>query len=328
MIRLKYALLTSAALAFMSSPAWAQAAQEAPKPAPQQAPQPTPSQSGDETAQEEPTAVGEVVVRGASDGIRTSIDSISYSLANDLQATTGSLADALRNVPSVDVDPEGNVSLRGDSSVTILVDGRPSGILSGPGRSQAIQQLPADQYARIEVMTNPSAAYSPEGGGGVINLITKPSIPRPGVQTTGSVRFNVGDSGRYNMGVNGSYQKDKLTLSGDLSYRYDTNAFLFPSYRQTLDGAGNVVSTSALDVDSDNTQKGTYGRLTAEYNLTPRTQFTAELRGMVFDIDIRNVGAYKITDGSGTLTEAYNIANQGGLGNGQYWCHRPCAAPL
>ncbi|WP_262423443.1 TonB-dependent receptor plug domain-containing protein [Brevundimonas denitrificans] len=132
--------------------------------------------------------------------IRTSIDSTSYSLANDLQATTGSLADALRNIPSVDVDPQGGVSLRGDSNVTILVDGRPSGILSGPGRAQALLQLPADQYARIEVMTNPSAAYSPEGSGGVINLITRPTAPRAGVQSTGSVRLNVGDDGRWTRG--------------------------------------------------------------------------------------------------------------------------------
>ncbi len=313
MIRLKYALLTSAALASMSSPAMTQSAEDAPHPAAQQGPQTASSQSGDETGKEEPTSVGEVVVRGASDGIRTSIDSISYSLANDLQATTGSLADALRNVPSVDVDPEGNVSLRGDASVTILVDGRPSGILSGPGRSQAIQQLPADQYARIELMTNPSAAYSPEGGGGVINLITKPSAPRPGVQTTASVRVNVGDNGRYNLGVNGSYQKDKLTLSGDVSYRYDANEFLFPTYREALDSTGKVISVTDLTQDSNTTQKGSFGRLTAEYNLTERTQVTGEVRSMLFDIDPRNVGTYRISDVSGNLTESFNIANKGAV---------------
>ena len=132
------------------------------------------TQTAEPAQQQQPASVGDVVVNARANDVRTSIDSVSYSLANDLQATTGSLADALRNVPSVDVDPEGNVSLRGDANVTILVDGRPSGILTGPGRGQALIQLPASQYARIEVMTNPSAAYSPEGSGGVINLITKP----------------------------------------------------------------------------------------------------------------------------------------------------------
>ncbi len=159
-----------------------------------------------------------MVVTGRVNDVRTSINSISYSLAEDLQASTGSLADALRNVPSVDVDPQGNVSLRGDSNVTILVDGRPSGVLSGEGRAQALLQMQADRYGRIEVMTNPSAAYSPEGSGGVINLITKPNQPRPGTISDRLGSANVGDDGRWNLGFSGS-QRDRLTLSGDLSVR-------------------------------------------------------------------------------------------------------------
>ncbi|MEG1453947.1 TonB-dependent receptor plug domain-containing protein, partial [Brevundimonas sp.] len=271
MNRLKITLLTGAAIAAISTPVLAQTT---PSPTPRSVPQNAPSRPAQatqqpaqspqaqnpqakeaEAPQEEPAKVEEVVVSARTDGIRTSIDSISYSLANDLQATTGSLADALRNVPSVDVDPQGNVSLRGNSGVTILVDGRPSGILSGEGRAQAIQQLPADQYSRIEVMTNPSAAYSPEGGGGVINLITKPTAPRPGVQTTGSVRVNVGDNGRWNTGISGSYQKDKLTVSGDLSYRYDANDFEFPTTREALNAAGDVVSTTSVFLESDNEQR-------------------------------------------------------------------------
>ncbi|WP_240387349.1 TonB-dependent receptor plug domain-containing protein [Brevundimonas naejangsanensis] len=115
---------------------------------------------------DQPSTVGDVVVSARANDVRTSIDSISYSLADDLQAATGTLAEALRNVPSVDVDPQGNVSLRGDANVTILVDGRPSAILSGPNRGDAILQMPGDRYSRIEVMTNPSAAYSPEGQAG------------------------------------------------------------------------------------------------------------------------------------------------------------------
>ena len=139
------------ALAGLASPAAAQSAQTRPPTAPA-----TP-------AREEATRVDEITVTARTTDVRTSIESTSYSLADDLQAATGSLADALRNVPSVDVDPQGAVSLRGDGNVTILVDGRPSGLLSGEGRAQALQQMRADAYARIEVMTNPSAAYSPRG---------------------------------------------------------------------------------------------------------------------------------------------------------------------
>src|SRR5690606_34949867 len=152
-----------------------------------------------EESADEAASLDDVVVNAQPSEVRTSIDSISYSLANDLQATTGTLAEALRNVPSVEVDPDGNVSLRGDANVTILVDGRPSTQFNGASRGQMMLQIPASQYARIEVMTNPSAAYSPEGSGGVINLISKPNMPRVGATTTGSIRANVGDNGRYNL---------------------------------------------------------------------------------------------------------------------------------
>ena len=167
-------LLVGAALAAMAGSAFAQA------PA---APPPEKKAEAPKGEKEVPKEVEGIVVSGQANEIRSSIDSTSYSLAKDLQATTGTLADALRNVPSVDVDPQGNVSLRGDSNVTILVDGRPSGMLSGDGRAQAILSLPADQYSRIEVMTNPSAARfvlersRPIKRTPQVNAMTTPSAP-------------------------------------------------------------------------------------------------------------------------------------------------------
>ncbi|VTO10992.1 TonB-dependent receptor plug domain-containing protein [Brevundimonas vancanneytii] len=227
MKKYKFAPLLGAVLALPAAGALAQTAQPASPSAARAQQVQSPPKKADKDDQ--PAAVGDVVVSARSNDVRTSIDSISYSLADDLQAATGTLAEALRNVPSVDVDPQGNVSLRGDGNVTILVDGRPSAILSGPNRADAVLQLPADRYARIEVMTNPSAAYSPEGSGGVINLITKP-VPAAvaaaaaagasgATVTTGSLRANVGDNGRWNVGASGSRQRGKLTLTGDLSYR-------------------------------------------------------------------------------------------------------------
>ncbi|WP_244999569.1 TonB-dependent receptor domain-containing protein [Brevundimonas nasdae] len=311
MNRLYYASLASAALMLPAGAALAQT--PAPRPAtpapqaPAQTQTPTPPQPAAQTPPSGQAAtVGDVVVNARASDVRTSIDATSYSLANDLQAVTGSVADALRNVPSVDVDPEGNVSLRGDSNVTILVDGRPSGILTGPGRGQALIQLPASQYARIEVMTNPSAAYSPEGSGGVINLITKPTAPKPGTQTTGSIRANVGDNGRWNAGLSGSYQKDRLTLSGDLSYRTDPTNIHMTRLREQLDPVtGAVVSTTSVDQRIESEQNGAFGRLTAEYKLTDKTQVTGELRGVVFDGEGSGGGLFETRNAAGALTSAY-----------------------
>lgn len=318
MMRLKTLLLAGAAVAVIGAPAYAQTSPADDAPPPSQPP------ADDQAAEDEDaTTVEGIVVTTDPTAIRTSIDSVSYSLANDLQATTGSLADALRNIPSVDVDPEGGVSLRGDGNVTILVDGRPSGILSGPGRGQALLQLPADQYARIEVMTNPSAAYSPEGSGGVINLISRPNAPRAGVQSTGSVRLNVGDDGRWNSGLSGSWQKDRVTLSGDLSYRADPNQFSFLREREQLDPVtGAVLATSTTDQTMAMDQAGAFGRFTAEYRLTDRTRVSGELRGVAFSGDGLNTALFQTRDASGLVTAAYDrdtgiefdLANWGATG--------------
>lgn len=281
-------------------------------PAPQQAPAPA-----EEEKEEEASALSDVVVTARPNEVRTSIDSTSYSLANDLQATTGTLADALRNVPSVEVDPDGNVSLRGDSNVTILVDGRPSTQFNGPSRGQMIQQIPADQYARVEVMTNPSAAYSPEGSGGVINLITKPTTVKPNATTTGSIRANIGDAGRYNLGASVAHVNGKLTLSADAGVRHDGYVAEVNRLRERLDtGSGQFLesrTTSQVDGASDNF----YVRLAAEYNLDAQTQLVAELRHTDVDAGGDSVELFEADAAGGGLASSYRRTSDGGF-EGQF----------
>jgi outer membrane receptor protein involved in Fe transport len=120
----------------------------------------------------------------------------------------------------VQVDIEGNVSLRGDSDVTILVDGKPSALFSGPGRAQAIQSMSADQFERVEVMTNPSAGQTAEGSGGIINLITK--HPRKGgaaASASGTLKAEVGSGDRFDLGATGAYTVSGLSLNGDIDFR-------------------------------------------------------------------------------------------------------------
>lgn len=311
------------------TPAPARPSASAPSSGPSSVPSQTATPQTADPAQAEPvadpetedqsSAVEDVVVTGQANGIRASIDATSYSLADDLQATTGTLADALRNVPSVDVDPQGSVSLRGDSNVTILVDGRPSAILSGPNRGDVILQLPADRYARIEVMTNPSAAYSPEGSGGVINLITKPTpaavagapgAPAP-VTRTATLRANVGDNGRYNVGAGGAYQSGKLTLTGDANYRYDTQPFVLDRRRERLDPTtGAVVATTTTDLSSDTTSEGIFGRLAAEYAASARTQLTGELRYQSFSSEGPYESRFETSNAAGSVTALYDRDGQ------------------
>jgi outer membrane receptor protein involved in Fe transport len=273
-LRLKVLLLAATAIL---SPGLV-LAQTAPAPAPAQASKPAPGKPADA-----PTAVEGVTVTSDSTAMRTSIDRRSYSVANDLTAKTSSIADALRNIPSVEVDVQGNVSLRGDPNVTIMIDGKPSSMFNGDGKADALQQMPADQIDRVEVMTNPSAAYRPDGTAGIINLITK-KTHKPGA--TGSFKLNVSPNNRYNTGLSGNLVKGKLTLSGEAGYRYDRQKFWSSDERETTPLVG-VPAHTQQDGAFVNDGGAVNLRGGLDYNLTPKDRLSAEVRfrGMDYDAD-------------------------------------------
>jgi hypothetical protein len=113
----------------------------------------------------------DVVVIGERTTVELRLDKKVYNVGQDLTVRGGSVTDVLDNVPSVTVDVEGNISLRGNESVRILINGKPSA-LSGLS-PQALQQLPAESIERVEVITNPSARYDAEGTAGILNIILK-----------------------------------------------------------------------------------------------------------------------------------------------------------
>jgi outer membrane receptor protein involved in Fe transport len=218
-----------------------------------------------------PPAVEAVVVTGAAAEVTTSIDRRSYSLGKDIAASSGSIADALRSVPSVSVDMQGTLSLRGDTNVTILVDGKPSGAFEGQGRADALQQFPADQIERVEVITNPSAAMNPEGSGGVINLITKPSR---GSGWTGSLNATAGSAGLKRAGGSFGYNSAKLNITGSLAGNYQRNKRDSELFRSTLVPASGLFADQTNDTISRNLTRGPTAKLNLGYALTAKDQLT------------------------------------------------------
>jgi len=306
---------TSGTAMAQSQPAQSQPAPRPTSPAAAQTPARTPAQT---PAQDTTSSVDNVVVTGRTTDVRSSIDSLSYSIADDLQSATGTLADTLRNVPSVEVDPDGNVSLRGDPNVTILVDGRPSTLLSGESRAQAVLNLPSSQYARVEVMTNPSAAYRPDGSGGVINLITKPQTVRAGAVTTGSVRANVGDSGRYNLAGNIAYSRDGLILTADAGLRHDT--FIVDTWRDRAlfnTAAGRFLPATQTQ-HTDGASDSAYVRLGADYAVDAKTQLTGEVRFTDVDSLADAVDIYSAQNAAGAVGTAYRRDTTGGFSGSFY----------
>jgi outer membrane receptor protein involved in Fe transport len=134
------------------------------------------------------------------------IDKKVVDVSKDLTAAGGTAIDALQNVPSVDVDLEGNVTLRGSSNFTVLIDGRPS-VLSG---SDALQQIPASAIKNIEIITNPSAKYDPEGVGGIINIILKEE-KRKGLN--GMIGGSTSTAKQYQGNVLLAYRKGKVNYT-------------------------------------------------------------------------------------------------------------------
>lgn len=270
----------------------------------EQAPSTPPAKPAATVKPQDGRTVEAVTVVGASaQGFRSDIDRKSYGIASDLQTTTGSISDALRNIPSVEVDPQGNVSLRGDTNVTILLDGKPSGQFKGASAAQALQALPADSIERVEVITNPSAEFSPEGAAGIINLIRK-KARKPGA--SGSVRATLGNEGRRQVGVTGSYNSEKLTVSGDLNGRYDPQSGDGLDSRELLDGQGHVLSTSQTENHGSGHVDRWAAHASLDYDLDPKTRVSGDARFSHFDVDQSPEAKFQGEDPHGALIQAFD----------------------
>jgi len=187
------------------------------------------------------------VVGDESTFIQT-IDKKIFNVGRDLSSSGGTGADVLRKVPSVDVDIDGVISIAGDANVTILVDGKRSG-RTGSGRRGEIENIAASMIEKVEVITNPSAKYDPDGVGGIINIVMK----RGALDGfNGNISAMQGDYKQQNLNGNVNFRTDKLNLFTSMNYRtgdrvgdglrdfqydyYDTNkttAYLYQNTHRT-----------------------------------------------------------------------------------------------
>jgi outer membrane receptor protein involved in Fe transport len=159
-----------------------------------------------------------IVVKSEKLTVESLIDRKVYSVASDAQSSFGSLSDILAIIPSVDVDPTGVVSLRGDTKVLILIDGKPSSQFAGASAGDNLQSIPARDIERIEVLTTPPPQFKADGVAGVINIITRKGGPSG---SSGSVQLSGGNGGRYVFGADGSYRRGPLAASVSAGYRQD-----------------------------------------------------------------------------------------------------------
>jgi outer membrane receptor protein involved in Fe transport len=160
-----------------------------------------------------------VVVQGQKLNVETKIDRKVYTVPEDAQSTLGTLSDMLNVIPSVDVDPDGIVSLRGDTNVLVLIDGKPATQLQGANAGDVLQSIPASDVERIEILTTPPAQFKAEGAAGVINIITRKRAAKE--SKSASLTGSLGTGGRWLVGGNGSYGSKQFTASVSAGFRED-----------------------------------------------------------------------------------------------------------
>lgn len=168
---------------------------------------------------EDANVLGEVQVTGQRSQMKLEVDRKVFSVDQILAGAGGSASDLLENIPSVEVTTDGEISLRGNSSVEVWINGKASG-LTTDNRAEILQQIPAESIERIEVIDNPSAKFSPEGSAGIINIILKRDR-KAGYY--GSLRAGANIYGGWNTSGNINYSSGVLDAYANLGFRRRKN---------------------------------------------------------------------------------------------------------
>lgn len=206
--------------------------------------------------------LSEVEVTGQRSIVEEKVDRLVYNADKDVTSKGGDAADVMRRVPMLSVDLDGNLSLRGNSNVRVLINNKPSTIVAG-SVADALRQIPADMIKTVEVITSPSAKYDAEGSAGIINIVTKKNTLRG---ATLGVDGGLGNRGSM-LGLNGNYRTGKMgfSLSGHGRAQYNIKGqFVNEQTRGTL------LTTQQADTRNSS--------INGSYNL-----------GWDYDIDSKNV---------------------------------------
>lgn len=224
----------------------------------------------------------EVVVEGVKSQMKFELDKKVFSVDQDIASSGLSASEVLEAIPSVEVDQDGEVSLRGNTSVTVWINGKESG-LSADNRAQILEQIPGETIEKIEVITNPSAKYSPEGTAGIINIILKKDL-RAGYYGSAEIGANTQGGGNANFNINYNSSKWDLFASVGFRMRHNTRggSRMRRTYESDFTDIDGMLTQYFLNSDGKRKNHGNniFLRAGATYKLSHNDEFYLNGFGM------------------------------------------------
>jgi outer membrane receptor protein involved in Fe transport len=260
--------------------------------------------------------IEDVTIVGERSRVQYKIDKKVINPSQDINSSSGTAVEILQNTPSVNVDIDGNVELRGSGNFTVLIDGKPT-VLTG---SEALQQIPANMVENIEIITNPSAKFDPEGAAGIINVIMK---SKKSLGVTGVVNLSVGTNDKYKGNVALNYKIGKIGLNLGVDYRnekrYGSGKMESETYDR--DSITNLIDTTFYNNYSGNRdmlQDGMGFQAGIDYFINDKN--TLSVSGRFFD---RNFGStqesyYHDWTNPSTTDDYYLRRSESGFGGTSY----------
>lgn len=218
--------------------------------------------------QEDITQLDDVVIRTEKTTVEIKLDKKVYNVGKDLMVKGGTVSDVLDNIPSVSVDAEGTVSLRGNENVRILIDGKPSNAINV---TEALKLIPADAIDKVEVVTNPSARYDAEGGGGILNIVLKKGKTNG---LNGTVIATTGEPANHGLSGTVNYKTDEFNIFTTQGYNNRNNpgnAFTDSRYLNDDNSTKSYVNETR---DNNRINKGYNGNFGVDWNLDDSTSWT------------------------------------------------------
>ncbi len=251
----------------------------------------------------------EITVTAERDFMTVGIDRTIYKTGDLAVSSGGNATDVLRNLPQVEVDANGTVSLRGNQNVAVQLNGRPM-VLKGEALTAFLRGLPSSAIERVEVVTNPSAKYDPEGMGGIINIVLDQKTSRG---LSGNITGSASSNNNYNVGGSLAYGDGPWNIFGSYSFYYGSRNASGDRYRRTY--APGMTSILEQHSDDDGTYPGHSINASVDYTFGANTLSLVAVGGLRNGEEL-SVNHSRELDAAGTMVQRYDrsaTANRDGV---------------